>query len=901
MFKFRKTLFLAALCFVFAASFLAGQSRQTGAIEGQVADADGAFLPGAGITVTSPNLMGTRSVVTDDSGHFRIPALPTGTYAVEVTLQGFAPIKKTGLALHAGTTVTVDITLEVAKLSQEVVVIGTAPLIDVRDSALAKTFLTKDILENIPTAQNTYSIINMAPGVADQSAYGAANSSGNSYQVDGVELVDAWFGGGIYTAPIDYNVIEESQIVGLGAPAEYGNFTGAMVNIITKSGGNAFSGDAQLLYRGKTWQSENIGKDDPKWSLLGEAPISALMDGSLHVGGPIIKDKLWFFAGGEYWKQDTEMKSMSKKNPITYPKAFVKLTFQPSEKDRFQLFGEYHSRTSKHAIMGPLVTDEANQDLMYPVWVGNMSYLHTFSQATIFELKVAGYTMSWDSIPSSRDRNKAGHYDLATGAMTENLYFWSHWLSRRLGVTAALSHSVENFIHGSHDFKFGFEYERSSGGGNYDFNGPDKVVYYDFNGAPYLALKTKFEQWAVNARYSFYAQDDWRISDTLVINPGLRFNIYRGSIPALNKTVYKPTNIEPRLGFVWDLFRDHNTVLKAHIGRYNESSKTYYFANMTPMADSTYYSVLPNWAGISELYTIPGTDLYSIDPDIKHPSMDQLVAGVERVLGKDLSVSLSFIYRKWRNFIEPIDLTSVYATETFTDPDTGKTWTIYNQTNAGEDKYYITNPRAGKDYGAATPNIVSVSPERKYAGLEISLTKRFSDNWQLFASYVYSKEDGTYSNAHTATQSMNMGMSTVFSDPNNQINLKGKSVISPPHIFKVQGTYLFPLGFSMSAFYSFYSGQTWTRAISLQVSQYGSYLLAEPMGSRRMPNVSTLDVRLEKSLSYRNFKLSLMVDLFNALNQSRETSVQELVNSNFGKPLSVNAPRTFRFGARIMF
>jgi hypothetical protein len=319
------------------------------------------------------------------------------------------------------------------------------------------------------------------------------------------------------------------------------------------------------------------------------------------------------------------------------------------------------------------------------------------------------------------------------------------------------------------------------------------------------------------------------------------------------------------------------------------------------MADSTYYSVLPNWAGISELYTIPGTDLYSIDPDIKHPSMDQLVAGVERVLGKDLSVSLSFIYRKWRNFIEPIDLTSVYATETFTDPDTGKTWTIYNQTNAGEDKYYITNPRAGKDYGAATPNIVSVSPERKYAGLEISLTKRFSDNWQLFASYVYSKEDGTYSNAHTATQSMNMGMSTVFSDPNNQINLKGKSVISPPHIFKVQGTYLFPLGFSMSAFYSFYSGQTWTRAISLQVSQYGSYLLAEPMGSRRMPNVSTLDVRLEKSLSYRNFKLSLMVDLFNALNQSRETSVQELVNSNFGKPLSVNAPRTFRFGARIMF
>jgi len=823
-------------------------------------------------------------------------------YTLEATLDGFNPLRKTDIQVHAGTTATLTLIMTAVKLAEEVTVIGTAPLVDVTNSALAKTFLTKDLLENLPTPQNTYNLINLAPGVADQSAYGSGNATGNSYQMDGVELVDAWFGGGIYTAPIDYNVIEESQVVGLGAPAEYGNFTGAIVNVITKSGGNRFSGDAQFLHRGKKWQSENVDKDDPKWSLLPEAPVSNLIDASFHLGGPVLRDRLWFFAGAQYWKQETEMKSSNKTNPLTYPKYFLKLTFQPTDKDRFQVFGEYHNRESLHSSMSPLVDDAANWDLLYPVWVGNMSYLHTFSPMTLFEMKVAGYTMTWDSIPSSRDRSISGHYDLATGWMSQNGYWWSHWLSRRFGVTATLSHSIDKFLIGSHDFKAGFEFERSRGGGNYDFNGPDKVVYYDWNGAPYIAFKMLYKQDAINYRYSFYIQDSWKVSDSLVLNPGLRFNIYRGQVPDLGKTVYKPENFEPRVGFVWDVFKDHNTALKAHFGRYNESSKTYYFASMTPMSDQTYYFVSSNWESISEWYTIPGEDLYTIDPNIKHPSMDQLVAGVERVLGKDFSLSLSFIYRKWHDFIEPVNLTSVYEKISFTDPETGKTYTIYNQTNAGEDKYYITNPKAGVDYGAATPDIVYVTPERQYRGFEISLNKRFSNKWQLFISYVYSKEDGTYSNAHTYAQTMNMGMSTLYTDPNNQINLKGRSVISPPHIFKIQATYVLPLDFSLSAFYSLYSGLTWTRIFALNVNQYGSYLMTEPMGSRRLKAVNNLDLRLEKSFRYRSYRLSVMLDMFNVFNQGRATSVQELAGSeDFGKPLSVNAPRTFRAGVRFWF
>ena len=119
------------------------------------------------------------------------------------------------------------------------------PIVDVQDSATAKTFLTKNVLENIPNIQNVTQIFLLAPGsvgeyLGETYVNGGSRLS-NSYQIDGVELTDSWAGSGTYTAPIDYNVIEEAQIIGLGAPAEYGNFTGAVANIITKSGGNTFS------------------------------------------------------------------------------------------------------------------------------------------------------------------------------------------------------------------------------------------------------------------------------------------------------------------------------------------------------------------------------------------------------------------------------------------------------------------------------------------------------------------------------------------------------------------------------------------------------------------------------------------------------------------------------------
>lgn len=893
-----------------ASGFVFAQSRVTGIIQGKITEEEGGALPGVSVTVSSPSLMGTRSMVTDSDGRYRVPALPTGSYTVDVTLQGFVPVKKTNIEVHAGVTATVDFVLEPAKIEEEITVTGQAPIIDVTDSSLSKTFITKDVLEKLPTARDPYELLNLAPGVAYEpswwgvpgmSAYGGGVYTGNSYQIDGVEIMDAYFGGGTYTMRIDYNVIEESQIIALGAPAEYGNFTGAIVNLITKSGGNTLSGDAQLFVRGKTWQDDNIDKTDPKWSLIPESPLNNLFQASTHLGGPIFKDKLWFFLGYEYYKSTTEMESLDKSSPMTWPKYFAKLSFQPTDKDRLTGFFEYHNRTTRRGVLSPTWEDVANFDYIHNVWIGSLSFLHTFSLSTILELKFAGHYKTEDVLPSSGDTSRSGHIDLITGEVTRNGWAEVHWPESRFTGSAALSHNVSNFLGGSHDFKFGAKAERSWIGNSGQSNGG--VVYYDLNHEPYQATNFTWRMGGVIWRYSFYAQDDWKIGESLVINPGLRFNIYRGSIPDLqDKLVYTPTALEPRIGFVWDIFKTHKTVLKAHYGRYYEGTKCYYIARLTPKPDQTWYSVGPDWSSLTPLYTVSGASLYSMDPETKAPSMDQVVAGVEQVIGKDFSASVSLIYKKWRNFIESVNTTALFEPISITDPETGQIYTVYNQLNPGQDHYYITNPKKGKNIGAAYPDIVGVTPWRSYKGIQFTINKRFSNNWQFYASYVYSREEGTYSNFHTEHQSFEMAGSSIYWDPTNQINLKGRSVISPPHVLKIQGTYIFPLDISLSASYSYTSGRTWTRNLLVtSVNQSSPYLMTEPMGSRRLPAASNLDLRVEKLVRYKNFRLSLMLDIFNVFNQGRETILRDVVGPLFGMALGVNAPRAYRAGVRVWF
>jgi len=904
MHRFRSCWALGLMLLVLVAGVLSAQTRETAILQGTVKDDTGAPLPGVAVTATSPSVMGKPSAVTDGSGRYRIPALVTGTYTVEAVLGGFAPAKITGVVIHVGMTATVDIVLSAAKIESEVIVVGAPPVIDVTKTTLATTYITRDMLTNLPTAQDTHAILNLAPGVTQLSAYGGGDQVGNSWTIDGAEVSSAWFGGGQYSTPIDYNIVEEQQIIALGAPAEYSGFTGTAINIVTKSGSNKLQGDVQLLYRGNSWQSSNIQAGDPEWVLLGETPSTEYLSGSTHLGGPIIKDKLWFFGGVEYYKTTIQLESTGKNSPRTLPKYYLKLNFQISQNDTLQASYETHTYTALRTQMDNLVTPDGNWDDNWGSNLVNATYLHTFSSDSIFELKFGANWGSWARYPSHKSHDISGFWDLVNG--THACYWWSYQPDHKYSLRGTVTKQVEHLA-GSHDFKAGLEVERS--GGYWDMTLPGGVAYYTLDNEPYIGFSTHGYQGFDNWLYSGYLQDDWRVSDSLVINPGLRYNVARGSVPGIDGTVWKPhMGLEPRLGFVWDVLKNQKTVIKAHLGKYYEGTRSYNYWNLTPQGDTIYYNT-PEFGVLNYWYTVYGENLYSVDPAVKTPSMNQAVLGLEQVLGRDISASVALIYKKWLDFIDMVDLNATFEPVDYTNPVTGETMTVYNQTNVGTQPHYlITNPKVGRDIGAADPNVVMVDPSRQYTGIQFTFNKRFSNKWQMSASYTYSKEQGSYSNAHTATGSYGTGGTGNYYDPNFQINLDGRSSISPPHIFKFMASYILPWDINVSAVYVYNSGRTWTKTTTLtQLDQATKpYLLLEPQGSSRMADNNSLDFRLEKSFHIQRMRLSVMLDMFNVLNQAIPwgqygTYVDVFYGDTMGLPLYVCDPRVFRLGLRFSF
>jgi hypothetical protein len=244
----RKTLFSILVVVLILAPIAFSQSKETGAIRGVVADEQGAPLPGVNVTLSGVNLMGVRTFVTDVNGEYRFPALPPGEYKVRAELAGFGTVVREKIRVNTTATLTLDIQLKPATVSEEVTVTAQSPTVDVKSTETASVTLSNEILRNVPNNQFTSEIVNLAPGVNNNVAFGASQDTGIAYSMDGVNVADPE--GGSAWVFSDYNIIEEAKVMGVGLPAEYGNFTGVILNLVTKSGGNNFSGHFEFDFQG---------------------------------------------------------------------------------------------------------------------------------------------------------------------------------------------------------------------------------------------------------------------------------------------------------------------------------------------------------------------------------------------------------------------------------------------------------------------------------------------------------------------------------------------------------------------------------------------------------------------------------------------------------------------------
>ena len=289
-----------AMLLILPAQVMAQGDQLTGIVDGEVVDADGAGLPGATATIEGENLIeASRSATSDVAGEFRFRNLRPGSYIVTVALTGFQTMAY-NVRVSVGTTASVIAELELAGVSETVTVVSETPLIDIESSSLTTSY-GADMLENVPVVRDFTDMTNFAPGFADKGAYGAGGnhaegtsahrvgSATNGYRLNGVDITENEWG----TTWVNPNVdtIAEIQIVGVGASAEHSEFTGAMINLVTKGGTNEFHGSGSFYFENGSLRSDNSGGIID----LERGKYSYDREWSVTVGGPIVRNKLLFF------------------------------------------------------------------------------------------------------------------------------------------------------------------------------------------------------------------------------------------------------------------------------------------------------------------------------------------------------------------------------------------------------------------------------------------------------------------------------------------------------------------------------------------------------------------------------------------------------------------------------
>jgi len=920
--KFKSLVSLLALLLV-ALPLAYSQSKATGAIVGTTVDEENAPLPGVTITISSPNLMGTRTAITGADGSFRFPALPPGNYAVTAEVPGFTTVRQENVRISTTVRLTIDFTMKLATIEEEITVIAESPTVDIKSSETVSVTLGDDLLRNIPFSNFAMDILDLAPGVAGNVAYGASESTGIAYQMDGVDVSDPEAGSAWVF--MDPHIIEEAKIMGIGAAAEYGNFTGIIFNLVTKSGGNEFSGHFETDFQGK--------KSDKPKGLWGTGNNQAYLDDfpdltspsrkqyefGAHLGGPIMKDKVWFYLGAHYFRQMDYVTGFPEPVDYKMPRAFVKINAQLTPSTSIMTFYEYDAYNGINRDAASDVSPEAVVDQTSPDHVGNFSLTQIITPKTFLDLKAAFFVGYYYLEPEvGRDINS--HWNDTDLWLHESASYFFQADRDRYQANVNITHYAEDFIHGNHDFKFGVEFEYGKVRNRFGYTGANAWYYIDLYGVgyygytyngPYLAYQ--YEGYDTNTSYTRieeFAQDSWKVSDRLNINFGLRFSHFRGTVKGVSGAVYSNFRIAPRIGFTYDILGDKTTVFKGHYGQFTEAMLASYHNRLNPASaysDFVGYFYVPPDAQWYEWFRVQHEDLYTLDPDLKHPYMNQFTVSIEREIFRDASLSATFIYRDWKNLMGPIDNAAIWSPVVITDPENpATTYTVYEQTNPDEHEYVIKNIKEGD------PGIGSNNPYRRYWGFEFMFNKRFSNKWQLLASYVYSKAYGTMNNDFAD----DIGWASVES-PNFWINADGNSTFDPTHMLKVQGTYIFPFGVYLTGHFRAITGNAWTRQIQTQPLDHGRVtFFTETRGSNHYPIRKILDLRLEKTFMLaEKFRLGLMVDVFNVFNDDTITSWgtrtdydwllpgdPDYYTSTDGHELyRIVRPRQARVGIRLMF
>ncbi|MDH3745376.1 MAG: TonB-dependent receptor [Acidobacteriota bacterium] len=897
-----------------------------GDIQGAVVDDAGGPLPGVTVEVRSSVLQGKRIELTDARGGFRFLALPPGSFKVTFALEGFQAIEQEAVAVPIGGTARLEVHMT-SVFTEAVEVLSHPPVVDTSSTELGLNLSAATFLD-IATDRDAFAVARVAPGaqtdactgspfiapeVCDNVTFYGSTGAENAFYIDGVNTTGIEFG--TQGKRLNFEFIQEVQVKTAGYGAEYGRAIGGLVNVITKSGGNEFNGDV-FGY----WDDESLQS-----GLSGAAKAGAVSGSSqtidftrsdlgLDLGGYILRDKLWFFGAYDRVENESTLASLEDFSEL--------IVGAPEPGDQFIDSTDRDLWATKltwaasphHSFMGSAFGDPSTR-----IGPGQRSLaatpLHFLStQETGATDKTFGYDgvlthrllvnarysdHREKSLESGPGASVVGYVDLTDPLGDGTLVFgWDDRVSglanlrnlhlQREQVNAALSLFVED-LGGSHELGAGYEFEEIGGVQERQRSGGQTILRIDCDpdGQFCVYLHQFFvrpDRWGVDRSMltaadldsgtldrgiktensAVYLQDAWRPTSNLTLNLGVRwetqklFNALGGVSADIND------NLSPRLGFVWDPTRAGRAKIFAHWGRFyetipldivirafNPSAGEIATVNFSDSpGDVTHDPRLggPRAAGLG--------GVGRVDPDIEGEYLDEIVVGAEWELEPSWNVGLKVIRR---------DLQSVIEDALSPDLD-----------------YLIGNPGRGLlegtyDLGYAfgyndTLHLLE-EPERTFEAVEVTVSKRRTGRFQLFASLLWSELKGSYDGSfQVSTGQLDPHISSAFDYFDFSVNNEGFLSNDRTWQAKLDGSYAFDVGLTLglSAFYR--TGSPVTAFGYAEFYPLWQYYLSERGAFGRVDDAYEADLHLGYPIrTGEQIQLNLLVDVFNLLDVQTET------------------------------
>lgn len=944
-----KRVLMSAAFVVFAS--LVATAQSAGVLRGRVLDSNEAVVPGATVTVSSSALQEPKTVVSDESGNYIILGLPPGIYQIQVKSGNFALFTQSELNLRAGATLTFDVKLGVAGVEQKVDVSAAAentPIIDTSNPE-QKLNVSGEFINKLPlgSRQNWDSVWFLVPGAVtlgskgpdeniDPEIHGASQRS-NAYKLNGFDISNSFTNQG-FTTQFSTDIIQDVQIKTSGVDASTPLGAGGYINVVTKSGGNDFHGTASFFYQPRKWNWTNVPGGTPSDQRLIQPDVS--------LGGPIFKNKTWFFLSYRRAYVDQGVPRTAAVLQSFSDNGFAKPDYSLLERNN-RFFGKItHQLNSSNTVSFNYLNDSGTifnsdspdlgtQETAIDIVTGGPAYIFSWTSNISSKLLLTttyGYRKINSNIDFKGGDNPSINRYSSTFISGGNLFgsgLLFQYGNRAFAaqgtegvrdqheLTSDLAYVKDGWF-GQHTFQTGLQWKPRTRTTSFLFYPPSGLVTVDevrrtVNGTvAYTAFHRQFRSpsGVGTSRFTkvlaFYGQDKWVPHPRLTLTLGMRFDRQSNS-DAFGVERYNSWAVGPRIGAAYALTKSNTDVVRVSWGRvhdiiYNQIAPSFGFnrAEFRDEWDNNFdgvfesVRVLPS-IGINS--QPPISPFLSVAPDLHAPFIDEFHVSYTRQLPYKMVFDFGYVNRKFQDQIGEIDKNIIYENGQFAgyrDPDLEGAVQMANLTNSYQ----------------------------RYQALEFSLIRNVGGKFQSFISYTHQKmvDKGDFA----------------YDDINGYLNPREwfeNDKLARPHLFRFNASYYLPYRFTIAAIFSLQSG-AYSGALvkdlnpnDPEVAAHGPEFVTvdgnsffNPLfttrrlvgprsdGQLRAGSIPRLNLRFGKEFRFNDGKQSLEanVDFFNITNDATplffRSGANNVSSTSFGHFSStVQSPRGAQLSVRYRF